>query len=86
VDLRFCRVRLWRYQCNFAACTFEVGRMPIFLACFNQGGGFANAAPSVIKLAEFRIGCAKYDNVSLGEETVPPVALNPARSTFSRCR
>ena len=38
------------------ADAMDLGLAPPFLGCFHRRHRFANAAPSVIELAEFRIG------------------------------
>jgi PAS domain-containing protein len=55
IGLRFRCIRLRGLQCNFAAHAMNFGFAPFFLGCFNRRSRFADAAPSVIELAEFRI-------------------------------
>ena len=45
-----------RLQRDFAGDAMDLGLEPRFLGCFHRRHRFANAAPSVIELAEFRIG------------------------------
>ena len=45
-----------RLQRDFAGHAMDLGLAPCFLGCFDRRHRFANAAPSVIELAEFRIG------------------------------
>ena len=51
-----------RHQRDFAGHAMDLGLAPSFLGCFHCGHRLADAAPSVIELAEFRIGPAKYDS------------------------
>ena len=43
-------------QRDFAGYAIDLRLAPSFLGCFDRRHRFANAAPSVIELAEFRIG------------------------------
>ena len=43
-------------QRDFPGNAIDLGLAPSFLGCFHRRHRFANAAPSVIELAEFRIG------------------------------
>src|SRR5215813_3613223 len=52
---RLRRTQLRQLQRNLAGYAMDFGLVPTFLCCFHRGYRFGNAAPSVIKLAEFRI-------------------------------
>ena len=56
IRFRFRRIRLGRLQRDFAGNAIDLGLAPSFLGCFDRRHRFANAAPSVIELAEFRMG------------------------------
>src|SRR5262249_46325899 len=48
--------QLRQLQRDFALYAIDFCLVPPFLCCFYRGHRFANAAPSVVKLAEFRMG------------------------------
>ena len=54
--LRFRHFRLGRLQRDFPGDAMDFGLAPSFLGCFHRLHRFADAAPSVIELTEFRIG------------------------------
>ena len=56
IGFRFSRIRLGRHQRDFSGHAMDLGLAPPFLGCFHRRHRFADAAPSVIELAEFRIG------------------------------
>ena len=56
IRFRFRRIRLRRLKRDFAGDAMNLGFAPPFLGCFHRRHRFADAAPSVIELAEFRIG------------------------------
>ena len=52
---------LWRrpprlIEGDFASDAINLGLAPAFLTCLHERDCFADAAPSLVKLAEFRIG------------------------------
>src|SRR5215471_5184763 len=53
---RLRRTQLRQLERDFAGYTMDFCLVPTFLCCFHRGHRFANAAPSLVKLAEFRIG------------------------------
>ena len=53
---RLRRTQLRQLQRDFALYAIDFCLVPPFPCCFHRGHCFANAEPSVIKLAEFRIG------------------------------
>ena len=65
-----------RHQRDFAGDAIDLGLAPPFLGCFHRRHRFANAAPSVIELAEVphRL-CAKCDKYN-GIQIVAPVDRN----------
>ena len=56
IRFRFRRIRLRRLERDFPGDAIDLGLAPPFLGCFHRRHRFANAAPSVIELAEVRIG------------------------------
>jgi hypothetical protein len=56
IDLRFRRVGFWRHQRDFSGNAMDLGLAPRFLGCVHRRHRFADAAPSVIELTEFRVG------------------------------
>jgi hypothetical protein len=51
----FCCIRLRRLERDFPGHAMDLGFAPLFFCCFDCCRRFANAPPSVIELAEFRI-------------------------------
>src|SRR5262249_53283864 len=56
VRLRFGSIPLRQLERNFNSDAISLGLKPSFLGCFDLVHRFADAAPSAIELAEFRIG------------------------------
>jgi hypothetical protein len=53
---RFRRVRLRRLQCDVPGNAIDISQVPSFLSCFDRAHRFVDTAPSVVELAELRIG------------------------------
>ena len=56
IRFRFRCIRLWRLERDFAGDAIDLGLAPRFFGRFDRRHCFANAAPGVIELAEFRMG------------------------------
>jgi len=56
ICFRLRRTQLRQLERDFAGYTMDFRLEPTFLCCFHRGHRFANAAPSLVKLAEFGIG------------------------------
>jgi hypothetical protein len=54
--LRFHRIRFRRSKRDFAGHAMDLGLAPSLLGCLNRSDRFANTAPGIIELTEFRIG------------------------------
>src|SRR5208282_6272725 len=54
IRVRFRRIRLGRLKRDFPGHAMDLGLEPPFLGCFDNGNSFADAARSVIELAEVR--------------------------------
>src|SRR5262245_28544280 len=56
ICFRLRRTQLRQLERDFAGYAMDFRLVPTFPCCFHRGHRLANAAPSLVKLAEFRIG------------------------------
>src|SRR5271166_7057805 len=61
--LRLRRVGLGRQQRDFPGGSVDLGLAPLFLGCFRRCHRFAEAAPSRLELAEFRMGACQMRQI-----------------------
>src|ERR1700730_14181797 len=54
--LRFCHIRIRHQQRDFPGSSVDLGLEPLFLGYFHRRCRFATVAPSIVELAEVRIG------------------------------
>jgi len=71
ITFRFRGIALWRLERNFAGDAVDLGLEPPFLSYFHIRYRFANAAPSIIKLAEFAWALAKHDRYNVRSKVAP---------------
>jgi hypothetical protein len=60
IRFSFRRIRLCRQQRDLTRDAIDLGFVPLFLGRSDRRQRFVNATPSIIELAEFRVGSRQF--------------------------